>query len=92
MTFVRLALWPAWLHVAEEGSDPLDDGALSFFRTRSRRVRMCFLFQSAGMLCTEETCKRQIEKDVPRPEHADSHLPRKDCCPSQISALRFAVP
>ncbi|CAE7239136.1 unnamed protein product [Symbiodinium natans] len=45
----RLALWPAWLHVAEEGSDPLDD----------------------GMLCTEETCKRQIEKDVPRTRPAD---------------------
>ena len=25
----RLALWPTWLHVAEEGSEPLDDGPLS---------------------------------------------------------------
>ncbi|CAE7828227.1 gudP [Symbiodinium sp. CCMP2592] len=59
----RLALWPTWLHVAEEGSEPLDD----------------------GMLCADETCQKQIEKDVPRPDPQNRVLANAAACGRVLS-------
>jgi len=66
----RLALWPTWLHVAEEGSEPLDD----------------------GMLCTDETCQKQIEKDVPRTRPTDLNQNQREALGRVLRAFALLRP